>query len=608
MTPPRRRQIDPQSPSGGHEALAAGRRRRAAAAPRTKISVRNDDIARLFDELADLLEIDEANPFRVRAYRDAARMLRGLPEETADMIARGEDLSDLPTIGKDLAGKIEEIVDTGRLQSLETLKRSVPAGLAEMTRIPGLGPKRVKILHDELGVRTIEELRAAVEMGAVGKIAGFGPKTSEKLGAHLKAKSATGERLLLYDAEKIARRLCDHLAAVARRTDITVAGSYRRQRETVGDLDVLVASDAPRKVMDHFIAFEELAAIDARGGTRATVRLMSGFQIDCRVVDRDSYGAALVYFTGSKAHNIKLRKRGAARGLKINEYGVFKGEKRLAGRTEKDVYATVGLPFIAPELREDKGEIEAAEKGALPRLVAMADICGDLHVHSSASDGRDGLADLARAAKDRGYSYIAIADHTRHSTIARGLTARRLENQIDEIDRLNEELSGIRILKSSEVDILADGSLDLPDSTLRKLDLVVGAVHFDFDLPADRQTDRMIRAMDHPAFSILAHPTCRLIGERDPMGVQMARLIDAAIERGCYLEANGQPERLDLDGAYCRMAKERGLKLALSTDAHSVAQLDYMRFCLGQARRGWLEKSDVINTRTWRDLKTLLRR
>ena len=572
------------------------------------MTVRNDEIAGMFDELAELLEIDEANPFRVRAYRNAARILRGLPDEAASLIEKGEDLSDLPAIGKDLAGKIEEIVKTGRFKALEEAKKSVPAGLADLTRIPGLGPKRVKSLYDDLGIKSVGDLRGALEKGELRTLPGFGARMENNLRGFFAADRSFDARTKLFDAEKSADRIVEHLLQVAKREDITIAGSFRRRKETVGDLDVLVASARPQVVMDHFAAFGDIGKIVAKGTTRATVLLRSGLQVDLRVLARESYGAALVYFTGSKAHNIELRKRCIKRGLKMNEYGVFKGDKAVAGRTEKEVYAAAGLPVIPPELRENDGEIEAAENGALPQLIKLADIRGDLHVHTKASDGRDTIRDMAAAAKKRGYDYVAIADHTQHARIAHGLTASRLEKQIDEIDALNEKLSGVRILKCSEVDILADGSLDMPDSVLGKLDLVIGAVHFEFNLAPEKQTDRLIRAMDNPAFSILAHPTCRLIGERDPMRVNMERLMNAALERGCFLEVNGQPERLDLNDAYCRMAKERGLKLALSTDAHSADQLGLMRFSLGQARRGWIEKEDVINARSWRELKSLLKR
>ncbi len=578
------------------------------AAKRKTSAVHNDEIARVFDKLADLLEIDGANPFRVRAYRNAARTVRNYSDEMSDLLDQGVDLSTLPTIGHDLAEKIDELVRTGRLKTLEALEQTMPAELAELTRIPGLGPKRVRALYDALAVKSVQDLRNAARAGKIAELPGFGAKTQDAVRAYFEHDHAQEGRMRLADAEKIADRIVAHLSTVAAEKNITVAGSFRRRAETVGDLDVLIASDAPEKVMNHFAAFGEISKIAAKGKTRATVILRSGFHVDLRVVKPESYGSALVYFTGSKAHTIALRKRALARGLKINEYGVFKKTKPIAGRTEKDVYAAVGLPFIPPEMREARGEIELAEKHRLPKLVMLEDIRGDLHTHTSASDGRDSIEDMARAAKKRGYAYIAISDHTKHASIARGLTAKRLEKQIDEIDRLNDEISGIRILKCSEVDILADGSLDMPSDTLAKLDLAVCAVHYNFNLSAEQQTERIIRAMDNPAFSILAHPTCRLIGERDPMRVNMDRLMDAALERGCFLEVNGQPERLDLNDIYCRTAKERGLKLALSTDAHTTEQLGYMAFAINQARRGWLEKSDVINTLLWRDLKQLLKR
>lgn len=578
------------------------------AAVRKIASVRNDEIVRIFDQIADLLEIDGANPFRVRAYQNAARMLRSYPKEMSELLEAGADLSKLPTIGHDLAGKIEEIVCTGRLKMLETLKRTMPAELAELTRVPGLGPKRVKALHETLAIKSARDLKIAAGAGKLATLSGFGPKIEETVLAYFRRDRSQDERVKINDAQKIADRLVAYLSSVAQKKNITVAGSFRRCAETVGDLDVLVASAAPKMVMDHFADFDEIATIVVKGKTRATVRLRSGVQVDLRVVKQGSYGAALVYFTGSKAHNIALRKRAVVQGLKINEYGVFKGARSVAGRTEDGVYAAVGLPYIQPELREACGEIDAAEKRKLPTLVNLEDIRGDLHMHTKASDGEETIRDLALAARRCGYAYIAIADHTKHVTIAHGLTARRLEKQIDEIDRLNEVMSGIRILKCSEVDILADGSLDMPNHILAKLDLAVCAVHFDFNLSSRKQTERIIRAMDHPAFSILAHPTCRLIGARDPMRINMEHLMDAALDRGCFLEVNGQPERLDLNDVYCRMAKERGLRLALSTDAHTIDQLKLMTLSVGQARRGWLEKEDVINTRSWRDLKQLLKR
>jgi DNA polymerase (family X) len=388
---------------------------------------------------------------------------------------------------------------------------------------------------------------------------------------------------------------------------VIVAGSFRRRQETVGDLDILVtcAPDAP--AVDRFVKYEDVAEVAAKGPTRSTVVLRGGLQVDLRVVPEVSYGTALHYFTGSKAHNIAVRRIAVGKGLKLNEYGVFKGKKRIAGRSETEVFASVGLPYIEPELRQNNGEIEAARQGRLPKLILLADLRGDLHSHSTASDGHASIAEMAAAARERGHSYSAMTDHSQRVTIAHGLDAKRLARQLDEIDRVNGRLRGIKVLKGCEVDILGDGKLDLPESILRELDIVVGAIHSKFDLPRAKQTERLVRAMDNPHFHILAHPTGRLIGERAPYDIDMERLLEAARQRGCYLEVNAQPDRLDLNGEHCRMAKEIGVKLALSTDAHSTGDLDLLRFAVDQARRGWIEPGDVLNARPLKDLMKLLK-
>ncbi len=388
---------------------------------------------------------------------------------------------------------------------------------------------------------------------------------------------------------------------------MVVAGSFRRMRETVGDLDILVTADADSKVMDHFTAYDEIAEILSHGPTRSSVVLKSGLQVDVRVVNEESYGSALHYFTGSKSHNIAVRKLALARGLKINEYGVFKGQTRIAGETEESVYHTVGLPYIPPELREDRGELEIARAGHLPHLIELADLKGDLHAHTKATDGRNTLKEMALAAKAMGFEYLAITEHSRHLTVAHGLDPQRLVKQIDEIDRLNEELQGVTLLKGIEVDILEDGSLDLPDSVLARLDLVVGAVHSQFALSRTKQTERILRAMAHPYFTILAHPTGRLIDQREPYDVDMLRIIREAKKRGCYLELNAHPERLDLLDTQCQMAKEEGVLVSINSDAHNTLDFSNLRFGIGQARRGWLEKQDVLNTRTLKALLPLLK-
>jgi DNA polymerase (family X) len=572
------------------------------------MGVGNRDVALLFERHATLLAIEGANPFRVRAYEQAARTIRDLPESLADMVARGDDLAKLPAIGKDLAGKIGRIVETGRFLELEQLEEGTPGGLAELTELPGLGPKRVRKLHEALGIAGLADLQAAVEAGEVRDLEGFGARTEERIRHEIARRQAWGRRTRLIEAEEQAEPLIEHLRGARGLKRLEVAGSYRRRRDTVGDLDIVATCRRGSPVMDHLVAYGEVLEVVSKGGTRATVILRSGLQVDLRVVPEVSFGAALHYLTGSKAHNIAIRRRAVARGLKVNEYGVFRGERRRAGRSEAEVYEAVGLPWITPELREGTGEIEAAEKGRLPRLVTLEDIRGDLHMHTTASDGRGTLEDMARAARERGLDYIAITDHSRSVRIANGLDARRLAGQIEAIDRLNERLDGIRVLRSCEVDILEDGSLDLPDDILARLDLRVCSVHSAFGLSREKQTERILRAMDNRLLDILAHPTGRLIGRRDPYEVDIERVLVAARERGCFLEVNAQPDRLDLDDRHCRLAKEIGVKLAISTDAHSAAGLGLMRCGVDQARRGWLEADDVLNTRPVEGLLGLLRR
>lgn len=570
--------------------------------------VQNADVAELFNRLADLLEIEGANPFRIRAYRNAARTLDELPKSVRVLIAEGKDLAELPGIGKDLAQKIAEVVETGRLEALKEAERRTPRALVELVALPGLGPKRVRELYERLKIRSLEDLGRALRAGKLRKLPGFGAKTEEKILRALERHRGLEKRTRLAVAEPVAEALCAYLEGISGIEKTAIAGSYRRRRETVGDLDILVAAKPGAGVMDRVVAFEDVTEVAAKGETRATVYLRNGLQVDVRVVPEESYSAALHYFTGSKAHNIAIRKIGVAKGLKVNEYGVFEGEKRIAGRTEEEVYRAVGLPFIPPELREDRGEIEAARKKRLPRLVEAGDIRGDLHAHSAATDGRDSIEAMAKAAKAKGYAYLAITDHTRHVTVANGLDARRLGRELAAIDRLNAKLAGIRILKSAEVDILSDGSLDLPDSILDELDFTVCSVHYRFDLPAKNQTDRILKAMDNPRFNILGHPSGRLIGRREPYGLELERLIEGARARGCFFELNAQPDRLDLNDVACKMAKEMGVMVSIATDAHSTAQLDFMRFGVDQARRGWLEPKDVLNARPWSELKRLLKR
>ncbi|MFO1058893.1 MAG: DNA polymerase/3'-5' exonuclease PolX [Dongiaceae bacterium] len=570
--------------------------------------VPNAEIAADLVRLADLLELDGANPFRVRAYRNAARVVGDLPTSVAEMLAAGADLAALPGIGADLAGKIAEIARSGHLALLDETERRSPPGLVELLAVPGLGPRRVQLLAGRLGVRTVADLAAAARAGRSRTLPGFGARLESRLLQAAERQAAAPHRARRAAVEEIAGALRRDLAAVPGVAAIEVAGSYRRRLETVGDLDLVAAARSSGPLMERFVAWPGVERVLSRGPTRSSVLLRGGLQVDLRVVPAASYGAALQYFTGSKAHNIALRQRAAERGLKLNEYGLFRGRRRIAGGSEDGIYRALALDPVVPELREDRGEIAAAAAHALPALVAPEDIRGDLHVHTDASDGRAPLAAMVAAARALGYRYMAVTDHSRRLAMLHGLDSRRLGRQADAIARLNEQLRGFTVLAGVEVDILEDGRLDLPDAVLGRLDLVVGAVHGAFALPRERQTERLIRAMDNPHLSILAHPTGRLIGRRAPLALDIERLLHAAGERGCALEVNGQPERLDLDDRLVRLARDRGVRLALSTDAHSPAELGFMRHAVDQARRGWARAADIVNTRDCEGLRRALRR
>ena len=568
--------------------------------------IHNADIAAIFEEIADLLEIQGANPFRVRAYRNAARTVGEFGRDLAAMLAKGQELPKIPGIGEDLARKIHEIASTGKSSFLERLHKELPETITELLHIPGLGPKKVKALYEQLKVDSLEDLRAAVETGRIRALPGFGEKTERHILEALAVRSDTTRRFKRPVAAQYAEALAAALRAVSGVGRVDIAGSYRRCRETVGDIDLLVTAQHSAPVMARFTGYDEVAEVLAQGDTRASVVLKCGLQVDLRVVPEASHGAALAYFTGSKAHNIALRKRAQARGLKLNEYGVFRGQTAIAGATEDSVYAALGLPWIPPELREDRGEVEWAERGPLPTLVTRADLKGDLHCHTRASDGANTLLEMAEAARARGLEYLAITEHSQRLKMVHGLDSARLLKQMDEIDRLNAELKGIVLLKGIEVDILEDGRLDLPDDVLGRLDLVVGAVHSAFDLPPAKQTARLLRAMDHPYFTILAHPTTRELDKRPPMEADWLRIIRHARERGCYLELDSQPDRLDLLDTWCRVAKEEGVLVAIDSDAHCVHDFDDLEWGIGQARRGWLTAGDVLNTRGLETLQPLL--
>jgi len=571
------------------------------------VRVQNAEIADIFEQLADLLEIEGANAFRIRAYRNAAQFIRGHGRSLAERVEQGEDLSRLPGIGQDLAGKVATICETGQLPLLEQVRRRVPAGLVAMTRIEGLGPKRARALYEALGIRSLEDLARAARSGRIRELKGFGPRTEQMIAKRAAHAATVEHRLTLADAEAIAEPLIEYFRGVEGVKQVEVAGSFRRRRETVGDLDVLVTAARGSGVMDRLVRYDEVADVQAQGSTRATLKLRNGLQVDVRVVPARTFGAALHYFTGSKAHNVAIRKLAMKRGLKLSEYGVFRGDERVGGRTEQQVFKSVGLPYIPPELREDRGEIEAARRKRLPKLIEADDLRGDLHCHSRATDGRDSIRAMAEAAEALGYQYLSINDHSRHVSVAHGLDRRRLLAQVRAIDKLNAKLRRLTVLKSIEADILDDGSLDLPDEVLKELDFTVCAIHYGFNRSRAKQTERILRAMDNRHFSILAHPTGRLINAREPYDIDLERVLEGARERGRVVELNAQPQRLDLDDRGCRLAKEIGVRVAISTDAHRAEDLRLIRRGVDQARRGWLEPADVVNTRPLKPLLRLLR-
>ena len=571
------------------------------------MAVLNREIADIFSKTADFLEIKGENPFKVRAYRNAARIIQNMGRSLESLVEEGFDLTRLPGIGQDLASYIEEIVKTGKFSKLEELKKELPEGLEELLSIEGLGPKRIRTLYETFHITSLKDLAKVAESGEIYKLKGFGPKLVEKILKGIRLAKKSGRRFRFDVAKPYAEDLRAYLSKFEGVLRVEVAGSYRRRKETVGDLDILVVSDNWEKTSDYFVKYPKVKEIVSKGETRSTIILNNDLQVDLRSVPKESYGSALHYFTGSKAHNIKIRKMAIDRGWKINEYGIFEGDRKIAGESEEQMYEMMGLCFIEPELREDRGEIEACLKHSLPKLINLSDIKGDLHIHTTYTDGKASIKEMVSKAYEKGYKYIAITDHSKHLTVAKGLDEKRLLEQIEEIEKLNEELD-IEILKGIECDILEDGSLDLSDEVLKRLDVVLGAVHFKFNLSKEKQTDRVIRAIKNPYLNIIAHPTGRVIGHRNAYELDMDRIFEVCAKEGVFLEINAQPERLDLNDILAREAKNRGVKLSIATDSHDIGCLDFMEYGVNQARRGWIEREDVINTLDLKDLKRLLKR
>ena len=568
--------------------------------------MQNADIARQFDEVANLLEMSDGNPFKVRAYRNAARTVRDHPEPLAELVrAGGFDLTELPSIGEGIAGEIEALVATGEMPQRRALIKKLPAGLLDLLRIQGLGPKRVRLLHEKLKVKTIADLGKAIEAGKVAKLTGFGPKMVEKIRSGLGQAERAERRMILHEAEHHARALVEYLRSGGGIQQIEVAGSFRRRRETIGDLDILVTSTAPDQAMARFIKYPDVKRVVSQGPTRATVRLSGGLQVDLRAVEPDAYGSALQYFTGSQAHSIELRKIAQAKKFKLNEYGVFEGTRRVAGRTEEEVYGALGLDWIPPELREARGEIELARTHRLPVLVTLEQIRGDLQMHTDASDGQTPIGPMADAARALGYAYIAITDHSKRVSMS-GLDAVKLRAQWKAIDKLNAS-SAVRGLKSVEMDILESGKLDLDDDVLAEADYVVATIHYGLKQSERQITDRLLGAIANRYVDAIGHPTGRVVNGREPYSLDFDVVARAAAAAGCLLEINGS-ERLDLPDTLAAAAKAYGARFVLSTDAHDPRQLSNMRFAVAIARRAGLEAADVLNTRPLGDVLKSLRR
>ena len=568
----------------------------------------NREIADIFEEIADILDIQGENPFRIRSYRNAARAIGDMSESVAAMVREGKDIGAIPGIGKSIDEKIREIVATGKLKFLNELRASLPKGLTELLRIEGIGPKKVKLFYEKMKIDTVDKLEAAAKGGTLRQLEGMGDKSEENLLKAIARYRAGQGRFKLSVGLEYAESITRYLKKSKGVKAIEAAGSVRRRKETVGDLDILAICTPGSDIMDRFIKYDGIEQVIAKGTTKSSARLSCGLQVDVRMLPVESFGAALVYFTGSKEHNIAIRTRAVARKLKVSEYGVFRGAKRIAGESEEEVYKALGLPLIPPEIRENHGEIEAAEKGRLPNLIELRDMRGDLQMHTTATDGKASILEMAQKAKDLGYEYIAITDHSKAVKVAGGLNEKELARHLKNIEKAQDQIKGLRILKGIEVDILPDGRLDLDDSILKECDIVIGAVHYRFNLPEDEMTRRIIKGISNPCVNIFGHPTGRLILERPGYAVNIEELVKAARDLGVVLEINAHPDRLDLRDIHARLAKENGAKLVISTDSHSTQQLELMRYGIFTARRGWVEAKDVINTYPLEKMLRMLRK
>jgi len=571
------------------------------------------EIAAVLREYGDLLEIRGSNPFRIRAYRNAVRTINDLTRSLASMAEEGEDLTELPGIGKEMANHIRELVEWGELSALGALGEEVPQSLTDLIRLDGVGPKKAKRLWEELGVTSVDELDEALGADRIAGLSGFGKKSAEKIGRSIQDFRKHQGRFLLSDVDVLIRPLLRHLEEDDHVERVEVAGSFRRRRETVGDIDLLVLCEkGQEQVMERFQSFPGAVRVEAAGGTKGRIVLRSGLPVDLRIIPRESFGAALHYFSGSKEHNVAIRALGVKKGLKINEYGVFaeggadadgSGDEKVGGVEEADVFEAVGLPWINPLLRENRGEVDAARAGDLPETLRLRDIRGDLQMHSTWSDGANTLREMVEACRDRGYDYLSMTDHSQAVTVAGGLKPPQVREQWEEVEEVRQVVDGIHLFRSLEVDILKDGSLDMPDEILAGLDLVLVSVHSFMNMPIAEMTDRAIRALEHRQVDILAHPTGRILNRREPFAMDVDAVLQAAESLDVAVELNAHPSRLDLHDRHLRRAKELGVKVAISTDAHSVQDLELMRYGVDQASRGWLESEDVLNAMNLEDFQ-----
>jgi len=570
--------------------------------------MRNTAIAKVFSDIADLLELKGENVFKIRAYQKAVRAIEHYPKEIKIMIDEGEDLRNIPGVGEAIAKKTTELVTTGKLGYYENLKAEFPEGITNLLTIPGIGPKTANRLSSELGISSVDALEQAIKSRQVAKLFRLGDKTADNMLQQIQALRRKDQRTPIGEALPIVEEILSSLRSIPGVRNMTYAGSLRRFRETLGDIDLMGTAGNPREVIDAFVSLARVGQVLAQGSTKASAIVSGGLQVDLRIVEHDSFGSLLQYFTGSKQHNISLRERGRRQGLKLSEYGIttIATDRLEKFATEEEFYHRLGLQYIPPELREAQGEVEKAEQGTLPGLVKLSDIKGDLHCHTDWSDGHNSIEEMALAARDLGYQYIAITDHSGGRGIAHGLDVDRLRRQIAEIKALNERLSGIHVFAGIEVDIRADGNLDLPHEILSDLDIVIAAVHSAMNQSEGRMTKRVLNAIENPDVDIIAHPTCRLLGEREPIAIDMEAIFQAAAKNNKVLEINAMPSRLDLNDIHAFRARDLGVKLAIETDAHSIAHLDFMRFGIGVARRAWCEPQHILNTLLLEELLAFL--